>query len=331
MLGRMAITLPAPFVDSLGCVALAKRAEAEWGYPAIWMAETAGPDSFSLAGAMAVSTSTIEIGTAIVAVYNRTPAVLAMSAATLAQLSNNRFILGLGSSSHAIMGEWNGVDFRAPLGHVRESVAIVRQALSGEKTDFAGKHFHSHGLRIGARATQPVRVYLAALREQMCELAGEIGEGLIINFQPASAMPQILAAYRRGAAKAGRDGSKDEVVCRFQVCVTDDRAKARALVRMAFGGYLAAPVYNAFLDWCGFPEEAKAIAEAFARRDRAAVATAITDEIVDRIAIIGTADECREQIAGFVAAGVTTPVLAPLATNAAEALRVYETFAPAKA
>ena len=331
MLGRMAITLPAPFVDSLGCVALAKRAETEWGYPAIWMAETAGPDSFSLAGAMAVSTSTIEIGTAIVAVYNRTPAVLAMSAATLAQLSNNRFILGLGSSSHAIMGEWNGVDFRAPLGHVRESVAIVRQALSGEKTDFAGKHFHSHGLRIGARATQPVRVYLAALREQMCELAGEIGEGLIINFQPASAMPQILAAYRRGAAKAGRDGSKDEVVCRFQVCVTDDRAKARALVRMAFGGYLAAPVYNAFLDWCGFPEEAKAIAEAFARRDRAAVATAITDEIVDRIAIIGTADECREQIAGFVAAGVTTPVLAPLATNAAEALRVYETFAPAKA
>lgn len=330
-MGRMAITLPAPFVDSLGCVALAKRAETEWGYPAIWMAETAGPDSFSLAGAMAVSTSTIEIGTAIVAVYNRTPAVLAMSAATLAQLSNNRFILGLGSSSHAIMGEWNGVDFRAPLGHARESVAIVRQALSGEKTDFAGKHFHSHGLRIGARPTKPVRVYLAALREQMCELAGEIGEGLIINFQPASAMPQILAAYRRGAAKAGRDGSKDEVVCRFQVCVTDDRAKARALVRMAFGGYLAAPVYNAFLDWCGFPEEAKAIAEAFARRDRAAVATAITDEIVDRIAIIGTADECREQIAGFVAAGVTTPVLAPLATSAAEALRVYETFAPAKA
>lgn len=330
-MGRMAITLPAPFVDSLGCVALAKRAETEWAYPAIWMAETAGPDSFSLAGAMAVSTSTIEIGTAIVAVYNRTPAVLAMSAATLAQLSNNRFVLGLGSSSHAIMGEWNGVDFRAPLGHVRESVAIVRQALSGEKTDYDGKHFHSHGLRIGARASKPVRVYLAALREQMCELAGEIGEGLIINFQPASAMPQILAAYRRGAAKAGRDGSKDEVVCRFQVCVTDDRAKARALVRMAFGGYLAAPVYNAFLDWCGFPEEAKAIAEAFARRDRAAVATAITDEIVDRIAIIGTADECREQIAGFVAAGVTTPVLSPLATSAAEALRIYETFAPARA
>jgi len=141
-------------------------------------------------------------------------------------------------------------------------------------------------------------------------------------------MPQILAAYRRGAAKAGRDGTRDEVVCRFQVCVTNDRAKARGLVRMAFGGYLSAPVYNAFLAWCGFEEEAKAIAEGFAKKDRAAVAAAITDEIVDRIAIIGTAEECKEQLAGFVKAGVTTPVIAPLATSRDEALRIYETFAP---
>jgi probable F420-dependent oxidoreductase len=326
----MAITIPAPFYDARGQIELAQRAEREWGYPAIWMAETAGPDSFSLAGAMAVSTQTIEIGTAIVAVYNRTPAVLAMSAATLAQLSNNRFILGLGSSSHAIMRDWNGCDFREPLGHVRESVAIVRQALTADKTEFTGKHFRSNGLRLGAKPTQPLRIYLAALREKMCELAGEIGEGLIINFQPASAMPQILAAYRRGAARTGRDGTKDEVVCRFQVCVTNDRAKARGLVRMAFGGYLSAPVYNAFLAWCGFEQEARAIAEGFAKKDRAAVASAITDEIVDRIAIIGTPDECREQIAGFVKAGVTTPVIAPLATSREEALRIYETFAPAK-
>jgi alkanesulfonate monooxygenase SsuD/methylene tetrahydromethanopterin reductase-like flavin-dependent oxidoreductase (luciferase family) len=164
----------------------------------------------------------------------------------------------------------------------------------------------------------------------MLRLAGGIGEGLIINFQPASAMPQILAAYRAGAAAAGRDASRDEVVCRFQVCVTDDRARARGLVRLGFGAYLATPVYNAYLAWCGFPNEAKAIREAFARRDRQAVAAAIPDELVDRIAILGTEDECRAQLAGFVAAGVTTPVLAPLATNAADAERIYATFAPAR-
>jgi alkanesulfonate monooxygenase SsuD/methylene tetrahydromethanopterin reductase-like flavin-dependent oxidoreductase (luciferase family) len=119
------------------------------------------------------------------------------------------------------------------------------------------------------------------------------------------------------------------VVCRFQVCVTDDKEKARAIVRMAFGGYLSAPVYNKFLAWCGYEEEAKAIAAGFAAKDRAAVASAMHDDLVDSIAILGTADECREQLAAFVAAGVTTPVLAPLATSAEAAERVFETFAPA--
>ncbi|MEN8162117.1 MAG: LLM class flavin-dependent oxidoreductase, partial [Myxococcota bacterium] len=247
-----------------------------------------------------------------------------------AQLSGDRFVLGLGSSSHAIIGDWNGVPFEAPLGHVRESVAIVRQALAGQKTDYQGKHFRSKGLRLGCPPAKPMRIYLAALREQMLRLAGGIGEGLIINFQPASAMPQILAAYRAGGEAAGRDASQDEVVCRFQVCLTDDRDKARGLVRLGFGAYLAAPVYNAYLDWCGFPDEARAIREAFARRDRKAVAAAIPDELIDRIAILGTEDECREQLAGFVKAGVTTPVLAPLATSPAEAERIYATFAPAR-
>jgi probable F420-dependent oxidoreductase len=329
-LGRLAITLPSPFHDARGSLELARRAEQEWGYEAIWMAETAGPDSFALAGAMAAVTSTVEIGTAIVPVYNRTPAVLAMGAGTLAQLSGDRFVLGLGSSSHAIIGDWNGIPFEAPLGHVRESVAIVRQALAGQKTQFDGEHFRSKGLRLGCTPAKPMRIYLAALREKMLHLAGGIGEGLIINFQPASAMPQILAAYRAGGEAAGRDASKDEVVCRFQVCLTDDREKARGLVRLGFGAYLAAPVYNAYLDWCGFPDEARAIREAFARRDRKAVAAAIPDALIDRIAILGNEDECREQLAGFVAAGVTTPVLAPLATSPAEAERIYATFAPAR-
>jgi probable F420-dependent oxidoreductase len=253
-----------------------------------------------------------------------------MGAGTLAQLSRDRFVLGLGASSHAIIGDWNGIDFEAPLGHVKESVAILRQALAGERTDHAGEHFRSKGFRLTSPPGKPLRIYLAALREKMLRLAGAIGEGLIINFQPASAMPQILAAYRAGAAAAGRDATRDEVVSRFQVCLTEDRAKARGLVRLGFGAYLATPVYNAYLAWCGFPEEARAIREGFAKRDRKAVAAAIPDDLVDRIAILGTADECRAQLAEFVKAGVTTPVLAPLATSPAEAERIYATFAPAR-
>jgi probable F420-dependent oxidoreductase len=330
LLGRTAITLPVPFFDARECVELARRAEREWGYRAVWLAETNGPDSFGLAGAVAWATQQVTIGTAIVPVYNRTPAVLAMSAGTLAQLSGDRFVLGLGSSSHAIVGDWNGVPFERPLAQVREAVAIVRQALSGAKTDFEGERLRSHGLRLGSVPRRPVPIYLAALRARMLHLAGEIGDGLVVNFFPLDALPRILAAYRAGAAAAGRDASGDEVVCRFQVAVTDDVPGARRLVRAAFAGYLATPVYNRFLAWCGFEREARAIADAFARRDRAASAAAMPDDLVDRITILGPAEACRAQVAAFVAAGVTTPVVSPLAGDRAGVLRVLEAFAPAR-
>src|SRR5512139_4223926 len=102
-LGRVALTLPLPQLPPRACVELARHAEREWGYDATWLAETNGPDSFTLAGALAMATERMTLGTAIVPVYNRTPAVLAMSAASLAGLSDGRFVLGLGSSSHAIV------------------------------------------------------------------------------------------------------------------------------------------------------------------------------------------------------------------------------------
>jgi probable F420-dependent oxidoreductase len=329
-LGRLAITLPLPFLSPRACVELARTAERDWGYDAIWLAETSGPDSASLAGALALATERATLGTAIVPVYNRTPAVLAMTAATLAGLSGDRFVLGLGSSSHAIVEGWNGTAFERPLARVRETVAIVRDALAGRRTDFDGATLRSRGLRLGFLPARPIPIYLAALRERMLELAGEIGDGLILNLFPSTALPRILAAYRRGAARAGRDASRDEVVCRFQVAVTDDVPGARALIRLAFTGYVAQPVYNAYFRWCGFEAEAAAVAEAFARGDRAASAAAMTDALIDRIAILGTAARCREQIAEFVAGGVTTPVISPIATDAAGVRSVLEAFAPAR-
>ncbi len=329
-LGRLAISLPVPFATARDCVDLARRAESEWGYPAIWLAETSAMDCLALAGAIAVATERIEIGTAIVPVYNRSPAVLGMATGTLEQLSGDRFVLGVGSSSHAIIERWNGIPFELPLTRVRESVAILRQALAGEKTGFEGRTVRSHGLRLGCLGGRPARIYLAALREKMLNLAGEIGDGLIVNLFPVSAVPQILAAYRAGAARASRDAGSDEVVCRFQVAVTDDVPAARNVVRMAFGAYVAQPVYNAFFAWCGFEAEARAVREAFARSDRAGTAAAMSDDLVDRVTILGTAEQCREQVAAFVAAGLTTPVISPLAVDRKGVEAVFEAFAPSR-
>ncbi len=328
-LGKLAVTLPIPFLSSRANVELAVRCEQEWGYDAIWLAETNGADSFALAAAIAQATERIEIGTAIVPVYNRTPAVLAMAAATLAELSEGRFVLGLGTSSHAMIEGWHGVPFEQPLGRVRDSMAVLRAALAGEKTSYRGKTLHSEGFRLGIKLETPPRIYLAALREKMLQLAGALGDGLIINMMPLDAMPQILSAYRQGAVDAERDATDDDVVARFQIAVTDDKDAARDLVRGGFSGYVATPVYNRFFSWVGHDEVARGVAKAFARGDRKGSAAAMSDRFVDDLAIIGDAQESREKLAAFVEAGVTTPVLAPLSPSAEHAIAVLESFAPA--
>jgi probable F420-dependent oxidoreductase len=328
-LGKLAVTLPIPALATRENVELAVRCEKEWGYDAIWLAETNGADSFSLAGAIAQATDRVEIGTAIVPVYNRTPAVLAMSAATLADLSEGRFVLGLGTSSHAMIEGWHGLPFEQPLGRVRDTVTVLRSAFAGEKTAYHGKTLHSEGFRLGIRLKEPPRIFLAALRERMLQLAGALGDGLIINMMPLDSMPQIIGAYRQGAVDAERDGSDDDVVARFQIAVTDDKDAARNIVRIGFSGYVATPVYNRFFSWVGHDDVARGVKEAFARGDRAGTAAAMSDRFVDDLAIIGDADESREKLAAFVEAGVTTPVLAPLATSAEQTIAVLETFAPA--
>ena len=329
-LGRLAISLPLPGLSARDCVEIARRAERDWGYHAVWLAETSGPDAFALAAAIAEATERLTIGTAVVPVYNRTPAVLAMAAGTLAQLSGDRFVLGLGSSSHAIVQDWNGVAFERPLAHVRESVAILRQALAGKRTDFAGEVLRSRGFRLGSPPARPLPIYLAALRERMLALAGEIGDGLVLNLFPVSALPKMLAAHRAGGAAAGRDVAGQEVVVRFQVAMGDDVERSRNLVRLAFGPYVAAPVYNRFFAGCGFEAEARAVAEAFARGDRAGLARAMSDDLVDRVTILGPAERCRAQLAEFVAAGVTTSVLSPLSADRSEIERTFEALAPAR-
>jgi probable F420-dependent oxidoreductase len=328
-LGKLAVTLPIPALATRENVELAVRCEKEWGYDAIWLAETNGADSFSLAGAIAQATDRVEIGTAIVPVYNRTPALLAMSAATLADLSEGRFVLGLGTSSHAMIEGWHGLPFEQPLGRVRDTVTVLRSAFAGEKTAYHGKTLHSEGFRLGIRLKEPPRIFLAALRERMLQLAGALGDGLIINMMPLDSMPQIIGAYRQGAVDAERDGSDDDVVARFQIAVTDDKDAARNIVRIGFSGYVATPVYNRFFSWVGHDDVARGVKEAFARGDRAGTAAAMSDRFVDDLAIIGDADESREKLAAFVEAGVTTPVLAPLATSAEQTIAVLETFAPA--
>ena len=327
-LGTLAITLPAPHLTLSECLDLARKAEQEWGYNAIWLAETSGPDSFSLAAAISMVTKHVTIGSAIVPVFNRTPAVLAMSAATLGELSDGRFILGLGSSSHAIIAQWNGVSFEHPLDAVRDTVAICRQALGGNRTDYRGNVFSSKGLKLTANPSSPPPIYLAALREKMLNLAGEVSDGVIINLFPIDSLTKILDAFKKGAGNPRRDPERP-VICRHQVGLTKDVGNARNMIRRSFAGYFATPVYNRFLEWCGYEDEMRKVKRGFEDRDREAVASALHDQFIDEVSILGDIETCQKKMSRFVEKGVTTTVLSPISSSREETLSCYEAFAPA--
>jgi len=231
-------------------------------------------------------------------------------------------------SSETIVDAWGGVRYRRLFTRMRETVAVLRQMLAGERVSFEGKTVRTRNFRLVSPPPAPVPIYIAALMPPMLELAGEIADGVILNFMPVEAVPRMLDHVRTGAARAGRDASTLEVVARFQTVVTDDVRAARAAIRHMMGPYFATSVYNRFIAWCGFPAEARAIEEAWRTKDRARNLAAVTDEMIDRLAIIGSADHCREQLATFAAAGVTTPMIQPFLFDEDAIWRTFEALAP---
>jgi len=307
---------------------VARRAE-ELGYESLWIADVGGPDPFVVAAAAAAVTSRVRIGTAVIPAYTRTPPVVAGAAASCAELAPGRFILGIGASSENIVQNWSGVPFKRPLARVRETVTTVRAILAGERTNFAGKTLTSHGYRLLMRTPSPaIPIHVGALMPPMLELAGEIADGVTLNMMPASAVPRMVQHIRAGAVRAGKDPASLEIVARFQTCVTDDRAGALAVLRAAFGPYFATSVYNRFVAWCGFDSEAEEILAGWQTKDRGRVAAAVTDDMLDRIGIIGSAEQCRERIEAFRAAGVTTPMISPFYPDEKVMWRTFEALAP---
>ena len=324
---RLAASLPMP-PDLPTCQRAARRME-ELGYESVWIADTgAGPDAFVVATAVACVTQRLRIGTAVIPAYTRTPSVFAGSAGAVAQLAPGRFVLGIGASSETIVQSWGGVPFERPLGYMREAVTVIRQMLAGDRVTFEGKRLRTRGFRLVSPPPRPVPIYMAALMPPMLELAGELGDGVILNMMPLEAMPRMLEHVRRGAARAGRDATTLEIVARFQVVVTDDPAAARSAIRHMLGPYFATSVYNRFAAWCGFADEAREILAAWQAKDRARNLAAVTDDMIDRIAIIGTVDECRRRLRAFHDAGVTTPMVHPFLFDEAAIWAVLEGLAP---
>ena len=320
---RIAVTLPAgPDIGST--IARLKWAE-DNGIPDAWFSDAGAPDTLTQVAAVGHHTTSLRIGVAVTPVYTRSPSVLAASANVIEQVIPGRFIMGLGSSSQTIMGQWNGIPLDKPLTRVKETAQLVKTMLTGEKTNFEGDTLYSRGYR-QAPQENPTPIYIGCLREKMIEMAAEVGDGVIFNLWPKGALPKMMEAKARGAAKAGKDPADVEVVNRAMVLATDDKEYGRNLFRAAFGPYYATPVYNKFLAWAGYADAAKTIAEGFAEKNREKTGGAMTDQMIDEIAIIGTEDEIRARIQEDADGGVDTHIIAPLAGKLEDLERTFNAF-----
>lgn len=275
------------------------------GYTDVWTSEVSGADAFTPLALSSVWAPTLHLGTAIVSSFTRGPALIAMSAATLANAAPGRFTLGLGSSSPVIVEGWNGVPFEQPWRHTRDVLRFLRSALAGDRVDATFDTFTISRFRLDEPPAVPPPILLAALRPRMLALAGAEADGVILNWLSSSDVPRCLDAVGNASSR---------VVARIFVCPTEDADYARTVGRAMIANYLTVPVYAAFQDWLGRGDVLAPMQRAWAAGDRRAARAAIPDEVVDALVLHGRPESCREQVQAYVTAGVQTPVLAVLDT-----------------
>jgi probable F420-dependent oxidoreductase len=276
---------------------LVKRSEAA-GYTDFWSGETNGPDGFTPLALSAAWTDRARLGTGIVGVFQRGPALLAQEAAALASASEDRFVLGIGSSSDRIVEGWNGIPFERPLSKVRETLGFLRTALAGERTE--------SGFKLESAPAERVPIVLAALRGKMLELAVEQGDGAFTNFLPLGGLPKVTAQLRDAPAEF-------ELLCRF-FCLPGEREAVEPLARFMFSSYITVPVYAEFYRWLGYGDQIAAMVDAWESGDRQGAAAAAPWELIEEMFIFGSPQQMKERIGAFVEGGITLPILTPITT-----------------
>jgi F420-dependent oxidoreductase-like protein len=309
------------------------------GYDTVWVAEAYGWDAFTICAQLAVATERIKIGTGIVNVFSRSPALIAQTAGSLDLISNGRFVLGLGTSGHQVVEGWHGVKFERGVRRMRETIEIVRMVLKRERVKYEGEIFHlDMGLKL---ITHPIRdtipIYLATLTPPGVALAGEMADGwLPVFFSPAHFEEVIRPGLDRGAARAGRPLSELSVCPIQPVVVTDDRAAGRDASRAHLALYIGGMgsreknYYNQLWVSYGYDEEARRIQDLYLDRRRDEAMALITDEMVDLTTIIGPAEECRERLEELAKVGVSevSVALSVPGNDPAETLAALKALAP---
>ena len=290
---------PAAAVD------VARRA-ASLGYTSFWTAEVTGPEGFSLLGAVSQAAPELSLGTGVLALQLRTPPLLAMAAATLQALVPERDVwVGVGISSPVVAGRWHGARYGdRPLAQVREFLTLTRACLSGEQVDFDGEFYKVSRFRLGIHlADKRPRIVLGALNEGMLRLGGEVADGVLLNYLPASHVPWSVEQVRKGGGAT--------ILAYVHVAVAERESHVE-LARRDLFSYATVDAYARNFERAGYGDAVGRIRERHAAGDRAGAVAAVSDEMVDGIDFIGDAGQVAAAVRAYVDNGVEVPIVFPL-------------------
>jgi F420-dependent oxidoreductase-like protein len=318
------------------------RAAEDSGYDSVWVAEAYGSDAATVLAWIAAQTTRIKIGAAIFQMPARSPAMTAMTAATLDQLSNGRMLLGIGPSGPQVAEGWHGQRFAKQLLRTREYVEIVRKALTRERLSYDGEYYKlplpdgpGKALKLTIGPVQErIPVYIASIGPKNVQLTGEIADGWLPIFFSPEYVDDARALLAEGAARAGRELDESfDIAPGVNVCIDNDIDRARDQMRHFIALYVGGMgsrernFYNALVQRYGFADAAKEIQDLYLDGKKNEAAAAVPGELIDMITLVGPPDRVRERLAVYRDAGVGTMIVSVVSHDAEQRTRMVRELA----
>ena len=297
------------------------------GYDSVWAAEAYGSDAATILGWLAGQTTKIKLGSAIFQMPGRSPAMTAMTAATIDQLSGGRMLLGIGSSGPQVSEGWHGVRFARQLQRTHDYITVVRKALARERLEFHGETIElplpdgpGKALKLTiAPVQEQIPIYLAAIGPKNTALAGEIADGWIPTLLAPEHLPALRESLEEGAARSGRSLERFDIAPTVQVFISDDLDAARDALRPFIALYVGGMgsrkqnFYNQLMRRYGFEDAAKKVQDLYLDGKKDEAAAALPGELIDKVSLCGPKEHERERLEVFAANGVGTLGVTPFA------------------
>jgi len=269
----------------------------------VFIPETWGMENFAMLSTVSQKIQTAKIGSSIINIYSRSPALIAMGAATVDTISNGRLVLGLGTSSIPIIEELHGYKFEKPIQRMREYVEIIKLVLSGNQVNFQGKVFSLKNFSLLIKPPrQNIPIYLAAVNQKMVDLCWEIANGVILYLRPITEMQNTI--------KKMQDKRQIDVACQLITCMSNDAEKAIERAKKTLAFYVSVgTIYREFLANNGFANETKNIYEEYQKTGLTSNYELVSDSMLEQLAIYGTPADCIKKLKKFKDAGLDLPII----------------------